>query len=432
MEASTCKGRRTLTAEQQRKNSEKKKAATSARTNKKKTPPVMPLKHSRIGSHFQVDKELLVLSPDTVYPRDVKYNCEWPRAMSVMQPELGPTVSRVACGSDVKYTTWQLESLPSLKTGALVTIKLKAGTTAIGRTRDTPIPDSRLSRLHCEVIVDQCNEVWVSPIYELGNVITVNKRICIRADGWRRLNRGDIICLWRDEVSFRLGLAVPSHARPGDQCAHSLEATAERVWAPPPVGSPSAAICKAVLDAGEPGAEEETLVELHAANYAADGRVKLASGKIGGPAAIGVRWTTSLVACFSSSLFRHRKAFRFVSLELCVPVADILNYYYAVFKTRCPASYAKFKSAMKRAAKERRYKEGLISSWSNRMIDPPIIDDGNADHCDACKAGGELLCCETCEKAFHLACVHLTEIPDGDWFCAACIAVGRAHAPGCQ
>mmetsp|Transcript_5383 Transcript_5383/g.15931 ORF Transcript_5383/g.15931 Transcript_5383/m.15931 type:complete len:431 (-) Transcript_5383:174-1466(-) len=427
MEAERKSGRRaTLTAEQ-RKN-EKKKAPTRTTERKKSPPSTAPFKHSRIGPHFQVDKELLSLLPKTVYPRDVKYNCEWPKAVSSVQPELVPAISRVACNSDVKYTSWQLESLPSLKTSALVTIKLKAGKTAIGRTRETPIPDSRVSRLHCEVIVDECNEVWISPLYELGNVITVNNRVCIRADGWRQLKRGDILCLWRDEISFRLGLRELAHALPAEQCAHPLEATAERVWAPPPVGSPAAAACKAVLDAGEPGAEEAMLFELHAADFAAeaDGRVKLASGKIGGTSAIGIRWTTPLVACFSSSLFRHRKVFRFVSLELCVPVADVLNYYYAVFKTRCPASYSKVKSAMKRAAKERRHKEGQLPLWGNQLTDSPTIDDGNADHCDACKAGGELLCCETCEKAFHLACVHLGKVPDGDWFCATCIAMGRA------
>lgn len=328
----------------------------------------------------------------------------------------------------MNYTSWQLEPL---KASSMDTIKLKAGTTEIGRARGTQIPDARLSRLHCEVIVDECNAVWVSPLYKFGNVITVNNRVCIRADGWRQLSRGDILCLWRDELSFRLGLADYPHAPLAGQFTQPQEATAERMWAPPPIGSPAAAACGAVLDAREPATEEAMLVALHAANYAieADGNINVASDTFCGPAAIGIRGNTPLVACLSSSLFRHRKAIRFVSLELGLPIADLLNYYYAVFKTRCPASYFKLKSAMKRAAKERRQKEGELTPWDHRLTGFPIIDDGNADHCDICKIGGELLCCETCEKAFHLACVHLDDVPDGDWFCATCIADGRAREP---
>ena len=340
-----------------------------------------------------------------------------------------PALSHLAC-NEVMYTSWQLEPFPSLESSVLSTIKLKTGTTAIGRTRDTQISDMRLSRLHCEVMVDAFNEVWVSPLYELGNVIAVNSRVCIRGDGWRQLIHGDILCLWKDEVCFRLRLAHEQPQAPhGGQCSHE-EATAECLWAPPPNGSAAAAVCKAVLDAGEPGAEEATLFQLHAAGYAVEGGgcVEAASGTISGPAAISVRWAAPLVTCFGFSLFRHRKAFRFVSRELGLPITDLLNYYYAVFKPRHPLEYARFKCAMKRAAKERRQKEGQFPPWGSCLTDPVIVDDGNADHCDACKTGGELLCCETCEKAFHLACVHLHEVPDGDWFCASCIANGRSLA----
>lgn len=44
----------------------------------------------------------------------------------------------------------------------------------------------------------------------------------------------------------------------------------------------------------------------------------------------------------------------------------------------------------------------------------------NNDHCGMCGKGGELLCCDSCPQAFHLACLAMTELPPGDWFCAMC------------
>jgi len=40
--------------------------------------------------------------------------------------------------------------------------------------------------------------------------------------------------------------------------------------------------------------------------------------------------------------------------------------------------------------------------------------------CGMCRKGGELLCCDSCRAAFHLACISLAEVPPGDWFCAVC------------
>ncbi|KAG7389403.1 hypothetical protein PHYBOEH_007513 [Phytophthora boehmeriae] len=40
--------------------------------------------------------------------------------------------------------------------------------------------------------------------------------------------------------------------------------------------------------------------------------------------------------------------------------------------------------------------------------------------CSVCGLGGELLCCDGCPRAFHVACIGLLEIPDTEWFCNEC------------
>jgi hypothetical protein len=47
--------------------------------------------------------------------------------------------------------------------------------------------------------------------------------------------------------------------------------------------------------------------------------------------------------------------------------------------------------------------------------------DGNDDWCSCCRLGGELLCCDGCSSAYHLACVGLKELPGGgSWWCPEC------------
>jgi N-acetylglutamate synthase-like GNAT family acetyltransferase len=46
--------------------------------------------------------------------------------------------------------------------------------------------------------------------------------------------------------------------------------------------------------------------------------------------------------------------------------------------------------------------------------------DWNDDLCRVCRDGGELICCEGCPAAFHLECIGLKEVPEGDFYCPSC------------
>ncbi|KAF1667779.1 Autoimmune regulator, partial [Aptenodytes patagonicus] len=54
----------------------------------------------------------------------------------------------------------------------------------------------------------------------------------------------------------------------------------------------------------------------------------------------------------------------------------------------------------------------------------------NEDECAACGDGGELICCDGCPRAFHLACLvpPLPRVPSGTWQCGSCVA--SAAEPG--
>ncbi|XP_075014043.1 autoimmune regulator [Calonectris borealis] len=54
----------------------------------------------------------------------------------------------------------------------------------------------------------------------------------------------------------------------------------------------------------------------------------------------------------------------------------------------------------------------------------------NEDECAACGDGGELICCDGCPRAFHLACLvpPLPCVPSGTWRCGSCVV--SAAEPG--
>ncbi|KAL8674201.1 MAG: hypothetical protein Q9168_001369 [Polycauliona sp. 1 TL-2023] len=48
----------------------------------------------------------------------------------------------------------------------------------------------------------------------------------------------------------------------------------------------------------------------------------------------------------------------------------------------------------------------------------------NSDYCSSCGGPGELLCCDSCPRAFHFTCIDPPKhtLPDGEWYCQACAA----------
>ena len=53
------------------------------------------------------------------------------------------------------------------------------------------------------------------------------------------------------------------------------------------------------------------------------------------------------------------------------------------------------------------------------------LDDGASQHDDRCAVchvddDYDMLLCDGCPKVFHLTCLGLSRVPDGDWYCAVC------------
>ncbi|CAM9659037.1 unnamed protein product, partial [Choristocarpus tenellus] len=50
-----------------------------------------------------------------------------------------------------------------------------------------------------------------------------------------------------------------------------------------------------------------------------------------------------------------------------------------------------------------------------------IITRKLQSRCWICQEEGDLLCCDSCDGVYHLKCLRLSVVPDGDWFCPDCI-----------
>ncbi|XP_057886767.1 autoimmune regulator [Melospiza georgiana] len=72
-----------------------------------------------------------------------------------------------------------------------------------------------------------------------------------------------------------------------------------------------------------------------------------------------------------------------------------------------------------------KYLATAMASAREGGSDPCPLPRGqeNEDECAACGDGGELICCDGCPRAFHLACLvpPLPHVPSGTWRCGSCV-----------
>ena len=45
----------------------------------------------------------------------------------------------------------------------------------------------------------------------------------------------------------------------------------------------------------------------------------------------------------------------------------------------------------------------------------------NEDCCEVCGEYGEMICCDTCPKVYHVGCLKMGDVPEGDWSCLKCL-----------
>uniref|UniRef100_F6RKH2 Autoimmune regulator n=1 Tax=Monodelphis domestica TaxID=13616 RepID=F6RKH2_MONDO len=99
-------------------------------------------------------------------------------------------------------------------------------------------------------------------------------------------------------------------------------------------------------------------------------------------------------------------------------------------KTRSPKPPARTKATQGSRAEMQLSQHGSVPATPAQ---PPELHlhQRNDDECAVCRDGGELICCDGCPRAFHLACLEppLTDIPSGMWRCGCCI-VGKVHQDG--
>mmetsp|Transcript_28535 Transcript_28535/g.91482 ORF Transcript_28535/g.91482 Transcript_28535/m.91482 type:complete len:503 (-) Transcript_28535:680-2188(-) len=149
--------------------------------------------------------------------------------------------------------------------------------------------------------------------------------------------------------------------------------------------------------------EERALEAIHAAGYdlrAANARIVKGEAQAEAAAA-KAEWTTRERQSFEEHIYGfgrdlHKVAAQFPGKD----IGSVMRYYY---KWKCTPSYVEW----------RRHEKA-------RKIDA-VIPDWHNDICEVCEEGGDIICCDTCNLAYHGSCLNpvLTEAPDF-WMCPKC------------
>jgi uncharacterized protein YlaI len=64
----------------------------------------------------------------------------------------------------------------------------------------------------------------------------------------------------------------------------------------------------------------------------------------------------------------------------------------------------------------------IFGAGGDGTVDSDDVSDYHNSYCEMCFTCGQLLCCDGCERAYHLSCVTppLKEVPQEDWYCPIC------------
>ena len=73
-------------------------------------------------------------------------------------------------------------------------------------------------------------------------------------------------------------------------------------------------------------------------------------------------------------------------------------------------------------------KNVLIISWLINGIASFLFQDTQNDcYCWICHKEGDVICCETCPRVFHLKCIQMDTAPTDEWVCPECILMMTAE-----
>ena len=114
----------------------------------------------------------------------------------------------------------------------------------------------------------------------------------------------------------------------------------------------------------------------------------------------------------------HGPAFRLANMRALRPVADSPSPGWVAGAPRVDSS--DIETPASRAADEEEEEEEEEEAGAS--------GDPNDDWCRRCRDGGDLMCCDGCEAAFHPGCLGLAGVPSGAWFCPDCVAAQEATA----
>eukprot|EP00828_Plagiopyla_frontata_P038262 TRINITY_DN5018_c0_g1_i6.p2 TRINITY_DN5018_c0_g1~~TRINITY_DN5018_c0_g1_i6.p2 ORF type:complete len:203 (+),score=32.89 TRINITY_DN5018_c0_g1_i6:98-706(+) len=88
------------------------------------------------------------------------------------------------------------------------------------------------------------------------------------------------------------------------------------------------------------------------------------------------------------------------------------NSHYLRRSSRNYQQYKEYKEYKDKEYKDKEYKDKDESIEEEQEWD---------DECKICGETGDVVCCDVCPAVFHLKCLGLKEVPEGNWICMNCL-----------